>query len=101
MRIFLRIALVLAVVYVALVAGLVWAMHQPPARFGQIMSKMPMPLFLVLPFRPLWMHARAGNLTVGDAAPDFALETLDRKSRIQLASFRGAKPVVLVFGSYT
>jgi peroxiredoxin len=38
---------------------------------------------------------------VGDTAPDFQLSTLDHKSEVQLSSFRGKQPVVLVFGSYT
>ena len=40
-------------------------------------------------------------LQVGDVAPDFRLPTLDRKATVQLSSFRGSHPVVLVFGSYT
>ena len=38
---------------------------------------------------------------VGDLAPDFTLPSLDKKSTVTLASLRGSKPVVLVFGSYT
>jgi hypothetical protein len=38
---------------------------------------------------------------VGDLAPDFTLKTPDGKETIQLANFRGKKPVVLVFGSFT
>lgn len=38
---------------------------------------------------------------VGDAAPDFKLKSLDGKSETQLSSFKGKKPVVLFFGSYT
>jgi peroxiredoxin len=34
-------------------------------------------------------------------APDFALQTTDHSNTVQLSSFRGQKPVVLVFGSYT
>jgi peroxiredoxin len=56
---------------------------------------------MVLPFEPLWMRARAGKLHPGDLTPDFTLPTLDHKSRVQLSSFRGSRPVVLVFGSYT
>jgi hypothetical protein len=41
------------------------------------------------------------NLRVGDTAPDFKLKTKDGDRDVQLASFRGKKPVVLVFGSYT
>jgi peroxiredoxin len=37
----------------------------------------------------------------GSMAPDFTLPTLDHTATVQLSSFRGSKPVVLVFGSYT
>lgn len=38
---------------------------------------------------------------VGDTAPTFTLKSHDGKSETSLASFRGKKPVVLFFGSYT
>jgi hypothetical protein len=38
---------------------------------------------------------------VGDSAPDFSLKTLDGKATVTLSSFKGEKPVVLIFGSYT
>ena len=38
---------------------------------------------------------------VGDLAPDFTLITKDGKSKVTLSDFRGKKPVVLIFGSYT
>jgi thiol-disulfide isomerase/thioredoxin len=38
---------------------------------------------------------------LGELAPDFTLETQDGKGPITLSSFRGKKPVVLTFGSYT
>lgn len=41
------------------------------------------------------------TLAVGDLAPDFRLKTKDGKHEISLSSFRGKKPVVLIFGSYT
>jgi hypothetical protein len=41
------------------------------------------------------------RLRVGDAAPDFTLPKLDGEGKVTLSSFRGKKPVVLVFGSYT
>lgn len=96
-----KAALVLAVLYVAASAGLYWAMCQPPEVFGAAMRHVPRIAFLLLPFKPLWLHARAGYLKVGDLAPDFSLQTHDKKQRVQLSSFRGQKPVVLVFGSYT
>ncbi len=90
----------LLAVYVLLLAGLTFAMHQPPAVFGRIMSHVPDAAFYVLPFRSLWMQARAGHLGAGDPAPDFALTTLDHASRVRLSDLSG-RPVVLVFGSYT
>jgi ferric-dicitrate binding protein FerR (iron transport regulator) len=42
-----------------------------------------------------------GDLRVGQRAPDVSLVSLDGRSRIRLASSIGAKPLVLVFGSYT
>lgn len=44
---------------------------------------------------------RAGDLQVGDEAPDFKLEAASRNEVIQLSSFRGKRDVVLIFGSYT
>jgi hypothetical protein len=87
-------------VYLLLVGGLAVAMRQPPAVFGRVMSHVPGPMFLMLPFESLWMSARAGDLKPGDPAPDFTLATLDRASRVRLSQWRG-RPVVLVFGSYT
>ena len=38
---------------------------------------------------------------VGQYAPDFALKALHGGKTVELSSFRGKKPVVLIFGSYT
>ena len=38
---------------------------------------------------------------VGDPAPDFELRTQDGKQVVRLSEFRGHKPVVLIFGSFT
>ena len=91
----------LAGLYLAATAGLYIAMRQPPERFGAIMSKVPMVAMAILPFRPLWMSARAGHLSVGDAAPDFALPTTDRSRTVRLSEEWRQRPVVLIFGSYT
>ena len=88
-------------VYVVFLAGMFVVMCQPPARFGQIMAHVPMPVMVIVPFEPMWNLARGGETRVGEMAPDFALPTVDRKSQVNLASFRGKRPVVLVFGSYT
>ena len=39
--------------------------------------------------------------TVGADAPDFKLPRLGGSDHVQLSSFRGRKPVALIFGSYT
>jgi len=58
-----------------------------------------------------WAQPRSGRhsgdlrmpdtLRVGDAAPDFKLKTKDGTRDVQLSGFKGKRPVVLVFGSYT
>ena len=101
MRTWLKVISGLLGAYLVLCVGLFAAMCQPPGVFGSIMSKVPMPLTMVFPFGPLWTLARSGNLEMGELAPDFDLPTPDKKSQVRLSSFRGHKPVVLVFGSYT
>ncbi|HUI56078.1 MAG TPA: hypothetical protein VLY04_13980 [Bryobacteraceae bacterium] len=101
MRTLLIAAAILLCFHSVLSASLYWAMCQPPDVFGRIMAHTPMPFMLVLPFETLWKHARLGRLKPGDPAPDFRLPTLDHRETVQLSSFRGARPVVLVFGSYT
>jgi len=44
---------------------------------------------------------RVGDLEVGDKAPDFQLESADKKEVVQLSSFETKRDVVLIFGSYT
>lgn len=84
-------------------AALYGIMRQPPETFARFMVKIPGPVaFLVLPFETLWTHARAGNLQVGDAAPDFSLMKFDKSASVRLSSLTTqGKPVVLIFGSYT
>lgn len=38
---------------------------------------------------------------VGAVAPTFKLKTLDGKREVALETFKGKRPVVLIFGSYT
>ena len=40
-------------------------------------------------------------LIKGEVAPDFVLKSLDGEAETKLSDFRGKKPVVLFFGSYT
>ncbi len=101
MRLLLKVVGGLAVVYLLLTAGLLGIMTQSPERFARMVAKMPGPLFMVLPFEPLWNIARGGHVRPGEPAPDFDLPTLDKTARVRLSSFRGKQPVVLIFGSYT
>ena len=87
--------------YAILLAALFAVMRQPPERFGKIMAHFPMPAMMIVPFEPMWNVARGGALRVGDEAPDFTLPRTDHTADVQLSSFRGRQPVVLVFGSYT
>jgi hypothetical protein len=95
------IAAVCLILYGAAVAVLYTAMRQPPARFGAFMAHVPPPAMMMLPFRPLWMSARAGTLQPGDAAPDFSLPLLHADRKVTLSEEYRKQPVVLIFGSYT
>jgi hypothetical protein len=101
LRLWLRLAAALTSLYAILCVALFIAMKQPPMKFAAVMSKLPMVSMVVLPFESLWNVARAGNLQVGDLAPDFHLQSYDKSSWVQLSSFRSDRPVVLIFGSYT
>jgi len=92
---------VLSMVWLAFVSYVSWAMRQPPEVFGRVMASMPMPAYFLFPFETMWTSARRGQLNVGGTAPDFAVQALDTKTPIQLASLWSSRPVVLVFGSYT
>lgn len=94
-------AIVLFVLWLGFVGYINWAMRQTPEVFGSVMKRMPMPAYFLFPFETMWSAARKGTLAVNAQAPDFDLETYDKSGRIQLSSFRGKEPVVLVFGSYT
>jgi len=101
-RVLVPIATMVVVVYVTFFAYVDWAMHQSPEKFGHVMARMPGPVvFLLFPFEKMWTRARAGNLNVGDRAPDFSLTGLDKSHRVQLSTLNQQQPVVLVFGSYT
>lgn len=101
MRLVLKATGILLCLYVAILGGFLVLMYQPPTRFARVVSHLPEPLFGILLLEPLWLFARSGHLVVGQPAPDFRLQTLDKTSYVQLSSFRGERPVVLVFGSYT
>ena len=95
------IAAVLVIAWLGFLALVYSKMTGTPEQFGAFMAKMPMPGYFVLPFETLWSRARAGTVNVGDPAPDFELSTVDNSGKVRLSSFRGSKPVVLIFGSYT
>jgi hypothetical protein len=102
MKLLLKGAVAVVVVYLALCGALALVMMQPPERFGRIIRHIPMPLaWGLLPGPRIWMWARRGALSPGDAAPDFTLARHDGTGRVTLSSHRGDRPVVLVFGSYT
>jgi hypothetical protein len=101
MRTFIKYAIPLLVVYIVLLSGLFVAMLQPPEVFGRIMAKLPAVAYFLFPFEPMWLFVRRGHLKVGDPAPDFSLKTADSSQVVRLSSFRGQKPVVLIFGSHT
>jgi len=46
-------------------------------------------------------HMHRGNLRVGDDAPDARILQLDGETRFHIRERTGARPLVLVFGSYT
>src|SRR5262249_50403895 len=100
-KLLVRLIIIVLGAYLLMLTGFFGLMLLPPTRFAKAISHVPEPLFAVLPLEPLWLLARAGHLKVGAAAPDFDLPTLDNRARVRLSSFRGEKPVVLVFGSYT
>lgn len=101
MRMLCNIAAGLLAVWLIFLGIIYYEMRQPPVHFAGFIANMPGPMFMALPFETLWNRARGGTLAVGSQAPDFRLKTLDRKSEVELSSFRGSRPVILVFGSYT
>jgi AhpC/TSA family len=101
MRTFRRIVVSLLALWLIFLAAIYITMRQPPERFATAIAKLPGPAFLLFPFETLWLRARSGTLHIGDQAPDFHLRTLDKTAEVSLSSFRGSKPVVLIFGSYT
>ncbi len=103
-----KILLALAAIYGAVLIALYVIISLPPGRMANIIATMPTsetpggPLFsYLLPLEPMFKSARAGKLRVGDPAPGFNLKLVHGNERVQLDSFRGVKPVVLIFGSYT
>lgn len=76
----------------------------PPRPAGQkrpAASDGPSPLVLMLGLLSGELGSFFEGPSLGQRAPDFTLPTQDGKRRIRLSQFRGQKPVVLVFGSFT
>jgi hypothetical protein len=46
-------------------------------------------------------HMHRGNLKVGDDAPDARLLSLDGANHFHIRERTGARPLVVIFGSYT
>jgi hypothetical protein len=101
LKLLLRAAVVLAILYAGFASYIWWAMHQAPEKFGRVMQHMPSIAYMLVPFETMWTRARAGQLQAGDTAPDFSLTKLDKSANVQLSSLTATQPVVLVFGSYT
>ena len=94
----------LAGTYAVLFAVVLTAMRQTPGRFGLFMKHVPAGLVWgALPAPRMWLWARRGDLVAGAPAPDFTLSRHGGtgSDRVTLSSYRGHRPVVLVFGSYT
>jgi hypothetical protein len=89
------------VLWLAFVTFIWHAMHKPPEAFARVMSHMPWEVFLIVPFETLWTRVRAGNLNIGDSAPDFSLLKLDKTDTVQFSEINKTQPVVMIFGSYT
>jgi hypothetical protein len=92
---------VLFALWIGFLVYINWAMHQPPEVFGQVMARLPMPAYFVIPFETLWSRARKGHVEPGDPAPSLTVKKLEDKTPVELGSLWTEKPVVLVFGSYT
>ena len=101
LRITARILVVVFVLWTGFVYFMWRIMHRSPEQFGRVMMHLPWEVFLICPFETMWTRARAGNVHVGDSAPDFTLTKLDKSGIVHLAELNKAQPVVLVFGSYT
>jgi hypothetical protein len=50
---------------------------------------------------PAQKQVDANAPRAGDIAPDFTIYDIEGQNSVTLSSFRGKKPVALVFGSFT
>jgi len=101
MKITARILVMVFVLWLGFV-GFMWRiMHRSPEGFARVMMHLPWQVFLICPFETMWTQARAGNVHVGDPAPDFSLTKLDKTGTLRLSEINKTQPVVMIFGSYT
>jgi hypothetical protein len=76
------------------------ALQPPPPQPGAS-SGGPSPVVLLSGFLSGELGSIHEGPGLGQTAPDFTLKTQDGKRAILLSQFRGKKPVVLIFGSFT
>jgi len=78
---------ILGVLFVAAFIGLSIMAGSPKDAYGMVRYALP--------------HMHRGTLKVGGDAPDARLVALDGVSRFHIRERTGARPLVLVFGSFT
>jgi hypothetical protein len=77
-------------------------MLQPPEKKDDKHSDDdPSPLILVKGFATGELGSIHEGPAIGEKAPEFTLRTQDGNDEFRLSQFRGKKPVVLIFGSFT
>ena len=77
----------LAVLLLAAFGGLCYMAGSPKDAYGMVRYALP--------------HMHRGTLTIGSDAPDARLVALDGASHFHIRERIGARPLVLVFGSFT
>jgi len=83
----IRIALAIMVLAGLAFAGLSYRMGSARDAYGMLRYALP--------------RMSQGEVKVGDKAPDVELISTDGSSRLHLRDKIGARPLVLIFGSYT
>jgi len=78
---------ILSVLFVAAFVGLSIMAGSPKDAYGMVRYALP--------------HMHRGTLKVGSDAPDARLVALDGTNRFHIRERTGARPLVLVFGSFT
>ena len=78
---------IVAFLFVAAFAGLSYMAGSPKDAYGMVRYALP--------------HMHRGTLKVGSDAPDARLVALDGTNHFHIRERTGARPLVLVFGSFT